>query len=205
MPCTPIRWRESHHAELARGATPPAADVAACGFGTHREALICISRCTRELDAHYDVARSELDRLRLLLDEAIDNLIASFAALQELSVRQRLLESPDIESRAAHRRVLVADVQAQFDRHVGDVVTTLQFQDIATQLVDRARAGVEQAQLISNRFRMLCATVGASPTPAVEPEVPICGAVHGDDAAQSVVGANSIPVARIAPGEVQLF
>ncbi len=116
-----------------------------------REAVV---HCAHELEQHHAHTQGELVRLQGLLDDAIAKLGAGFGALHELSLRQRGFVKPALaaaSSRAdggnAARLMIDLDATAvQFDQHVRAVVTALQFQDLASQLIDSAQARIEDAR-----------------------------------------------------------
>jgi hypothetical protein len=80
-------------------------------------------------------ARSELDRLRSMIDDASQRLMSSFDVIREFSV--------------SHRE-LVGDVLTQdIDLAVGNAVSALQFQDMATQLLGHAAQRIALLEKIS--------------------------------------------------------
>jgi hypothetical protein len=80
-------------------------------------------------------ARSELDRLRSLIDDASQRLMSSFDVIREFSVSHR---------------ALVGDVVTQdIDLAVGNAISALQFQDMATQLLGHASQRIALLERIS--------------------------------------------------------
>jgi len=116
-----------------------------------REAVV---HCAHELEQHHAHTQGELARLRGLIDDAIVKLGAGFGALHELSLRQRGFFGPALAAASvrsdgdnAARLLIHLDATAvEFDHHVRAVVTALQFQDLASQLIDSAQARIEEAR-----------------------------------------------------------
>ena len=90
-------------------------------------------------DQHLAEVERDLVQMDVLLDEAIRKLCTSFTAIHQAISRQQetmrgmLADSADLSARAANIEAL----QGEISRHVGDVVTGLQFQDMTSQLIRR--------------------------------------------------------------------
>ncbi len=83
-------------------------------------------------DTQASNARSELDRLRSLIDDAAERLMASFNEIGEISARQ-VMPSP----------------MQDMEQAVGEAVSALQFQDMANQLVGHAVRRIELLERIA--------------------------------------------------------
>lgn len=88
---------------------------------------------------HLTEVETDLLQTELLLEEAIEKLTASFMAVHtEVGARQaaieRLLEggAPSPEDRA-----LLASMSADVGAHVNTAITSMQFQDMTAQLIER--------------------------------------------------------------------
>lgn len=95
-------------------------------------------------DAQARSARQDLDRLRGLIDDAAARLLTSFGAIEAFS-RSRREAAPE-----------GVDVSAQdIDRAVNGVVSAMQFQDMATQLVGHAAQRIALLERISESLGRL--------------------------------------------------
>jgi hypothetical protein len=81
-----------------------------------------------DLQDHLMVASNDMDRLQGLLGDACDSLMTHFyGASGELkTLLQRVAEHPGIEAPELHRAM----------QHMAGAITAMQFQDMASQLVD---------------------------------------------------------------------
>ena len=89
-------------------------------------------------------ARSELDRLRGLIDDASERLLTSFAAIGAFSEQHQ---------DAALEGVAVGS--ADVERAVGNAVSALQFQDMAKQLIGHAVQRIELLEKITESLGRL--------------------------------------------------
>lgn len=97
-----------------------------------------IARFLEIHDAQTNSARSELTRLRSLIDDAAGRLMASFSEIGEISARD-----------GAHN-------QAQdMERAVGNAISALQFQDMANQLVGHAAQRIELLERLAGSLARL--------------------------------------------------
>jgi hypothetical protein len=155
-----------------------------------REAVV---HCAHELEQHHAHTQGELARLRRLLDDAIAKLGAGFGALHELSLRQRGFVAPAlaaIRSDDGNAARLMTDLDAtavEFDRHVHAVVTALQFQDLAAQLIDSAQSRIEEARHFTSAV--------ASAATILEQAAAARGAGGGDH----IAPLPAAPLQRLAP------
>lgn len=135
-----------------------------------REARAAILQCKIELDAQHAHAEDELQRLEELLNDAVEQLSTSFATLHEVSVHLRGLLQPIVAAVRAGTSGnsapgLLAGIDAgseEFDRQMGLIVTALQFQDIATQLVESARLRLQHSQRLAAGFDATAAVLDDS-------------------------------------------
>lgn len=88
--------------------------------------------------------RSDLERLRSLIDDASERLMTSFGAIRALSAHYG-------EAGAGTGDVVMNDVE----RAVGDAISALQFQDMATQLVGHAAQRISLLEKISESLGRL--------------------------------------------------
>ena len=81
-----------------------------------------------DLQDHLMVASNDMDRLQGLLGDACDSLMTHFyGATGELkALLHRVAEHPEIEAPELHRAM----------QHMAGAITAMQFQDMASQLVD---------------------------------------------------------------------
>ena len=91
-----------------------------------------IARFLEIHDTQARSARSELDRLRSLIDDASERLMSSFGEIGEISARQSQHEQME-----------------EMERAVGNAVSALQFQDMANQLVGHAAQRIELLERIA--------------------------------------------------------
>lgn len=95
-----------------------------------------------ELSGLLTAAGGELQQLRALLADAVEKLLATFGSLQQLAEEQRRIASGPGASAAA------GELAAQVDRDIRAAVTALQFQDMATQLLDHTARRIAVADAV---------------------------------------------------------
>ena len=136
-----------------------------------------IARFLEIHDAQARSARSELGRLRSLIDDASDRLMASFGVIGELSAQQ-LASSQGAASEQAQ----------DMERAVGNAVSALQFQDMANQLVGHAAQRIELLERIAESLRRLPDVSMEELTDAVEATV--CARQDGPVAQACMTGGS---------------
>lgn len=89
---------------------------------------------------HLAEVETDLLQTELLLEEAIDKLTASFLAIHSaVGARQALLDRLLAgETLTEEERGQLAGMSAEIGRHVNLAVTSMQFQDMTGQLIDRS-------------------------------------------------------------------
>lgn len=89
--------------------------------------------------AHIEEVERDLAQMNALLEAAIEKLIASFMAIhrgvssQQAMLRESAAMHPEFAACCARMEALRRDI----DRHVGEAVAGLQFQDMTSQLIRR--------------------------------------------------------------------
>ena len=90
--------------------------------------------------SHLTEIESDLAQTNLLLEEAITKLVASFMAINgAISVHQEMLEAMlgnGAEENEATAGMLA--ISEELGRHINDAVTSLQFEDMTRQLIERS-------------------------------------------------------------------
>lgn len=145
--------------------------------------------------AQAGTARSELNRLKGLIDDAGARLISSFGAIHALSVRNRELVrraacAPAIVN-GAEQRELDA-VSEDIKREMENAVSALQFQDMATQLVGHAVDRITMLERMSEPLRRI-------PDATMDDLLSVIAASSG------AVRASAVGQASMAGGSVDLF
>ena len=89
--------------------------------------------------AHLTEIENDLNQTNVLLEEAIGKLVASFMAIHgALSVQQEMIDnaladkSPALENLSG-----IKAISEDIDRHISDVITSMQFHDMTRQLLER--------------------------------------------------------------------
>ena len=101
--------------------------------------LRLLSGVTVHGDQHLSEVERDLVQMDVLLDEAIKKLCASFMAIHDaVALQQETLRSMLSSGAPAPDCVARFEaIQGEINRHVGAVVTGLQFQDMTSQLIRR--------------------------------------------------------------------
>lgn len=89
--------------------------------------------------SHLTEIESDLLQTNLLLEEAIAKLVASFMAINgAISVHQEMLDAL-LSKRAIKQECFtgISTISDEIGRHINDAVTSLQFQDMTRQLLER--------------------------------------------------------------------
>jgi hypothetical protein len=201
--------RREHDPRSARDAIAAAREAVVAA----REA---IAGGTRGLSDQHDDVDEALSRLQHLLDDAISRLLTSFRLLHELNARQRACAaaaSDDAGLRTGEpcgtRGRLEADA-AEFDRHAATVVTALQFQDMASQLVGEARQRLDHMKRLSNSIATAAALLEDAPAaddPAAAATAIARVRLQVDDLLRDVGkrSRGSVRASDVQAGEVELF
>lgn len=95
-------------------------------------ALPVIARFLEIHDTQVRNVRSELGRLRSLIDDAAERLLSSFNVIGEISARR-----------------IEPGISQEMEDAVGSAVSALQFQDMASQLVGHAARRIEVLERIA--------------------------------------------------------
>ncbi|MEW6119164.1 MAG: chemotaxis protein [Pseudomonadota bacterium] len=89
--------------------------------------------------AHIEEVERDLAQMNALLEAAIEKLLASFMAIhrgiasQQNLLRESAADHPEFAACCARVEGLRADI----DRHVGEAIAGLQFQDMTSQIIRR--------------------------------------------------------------------
>ena len=88
---------------------------------------------------HLTEVETDLLQTELLLEEAIDKLTASFLAIHgAIGARQALLDRLLAgEALSDEERLLLSHMSDEIGQHVNSAITSMQFQDMTSQLIDR--------------------------------------------------------------------
>jgi hypothetical protein len=92
--------------------------------------------------------RSDLDRLRSLIDDASARLLTSFGAIQAITGSRNERRGQDVELDAGNE-------DRDVERAVGNAISALQFQDMATQLVGHAAQRIAVLEKITQSLGRL--------------------------------------------------
>lgn len=90
---------------------------------------------------HLNKVNTDLTQTSLLITEAIDKLAASFLAIHAaVTSQQAIIDSVlgDASSHPAERAALDA-LRSEIGAHANTAITSLQFQDMTSQLIDRSQ------------------------------------------------------------------
>jgi len=158
---------------------------------------------------HLTEVETDLVQTNLLLEEAITKLTASFMAIhQTVEARQEVIDR--LLAGAApgeQERVQLAGMSGEIGAHVNSAVTSLQFQDMTSQLLDRTLRRV-------SGLREFLATLGEhgadmGPESGSEEIVERLGKVSTALAVQSIelrsVLRRSVDQRHLESGDVELF
>ncbi len=89
--------------------------------------------------SHLSEIESDLLQTNLLLEEAITKLVASFMAINgAINVQQEMLETVLSDKAIANELAGIQAISEELGRHINDAVTSLQFEDMTRQLVERS-------------------------------------------------------------------
>jgi hypothetical protein len=146
-----------------------------------KDAQAFIARYLEIHDAQARFARTELDRLRCLIDDASARLMASFDVISTLSGNGR--KAVQTGSDAVTQDIVQA---------VDNAVSALQFQDMANQLVGHAVQRIELLEKITESLGRL-------------PEVSVDELTQAVDATTCAHGAGPVDQACMTGGSVDLF
>lgn len=98
-----------------------------------------------EPDSHLAEVERDLAQMNALLEAAIEKLLASFMAIhrgisrQQSMLQESAADHPEFATCSARMEVLRKDLE----RHVGEAITGLQFQDMTRQLIQRMGAHLD--------------------------------------------------------------
>lgn len=150
-----------------------------------QDAAVFIAHYLEIHEAQARSARCDLERLRSLIDDASERLLTSFGAIQAISENRSERRAQGVDTDAG-------DADRDVERAVGNAISALQFQDMATQLVGHAAQRITVLEKITQSLGRL-------------PEATV------DDLAAAVSdtlrGRHTSPVeqACMAGGSVELF
>jgi hypothetical protein len=106
-------------------------------LGSHMKRLL--SGVSDHGRKHLSEVETDLLQTELLLEEAVDRLTSSFMAIhQAVDARQQginqLLKGDPVSAEETAR---LGDMSGEIGQHVNSAITSMQFQDMTSQLIDR--------------------------------------------------------------------
>jgi hypothetical protein len=170
-----------------------------------RDAMATLQQYREEFDAQHTANRAELQKLQQLLADAITRLLDSFGALHRLGEAQHCLArtgSADAEE--------LDRIAGEIEGHVRSAVVSLQFQDMATQLIGHVQLRLEQSDSMLQKISGLPAVfdfassepVGSSWSPSAEALEELRA---GLDIARERAHRNPVHQRNMGMGAVELF
>ena len=99
---------------------------------------------TQSID-HLAKVDTDLSQTSLLITEAIDKLAASFMAIHAATMAQQVIIDETLREASTHEitRLKLDALRIEIGIHVNAAITSLQFQDMTSQLLDRSRHRIQ--------------------------------------------------------------
>jgi hypothetical protein len=169
-----------------------------------RDATSTLQQYREEFDTQHAANRAELQKLQQLLADAIARLLDSFDALHKCGEAQhRLALGGGADARELDR------IAREIGGHVRNAVVSLQFQDMATQLIGHVQIRLEQSDSMLQKmarlpalFDLECGSVGGDWNPGAEALEELR---TGLDIARDRTQRNPVHQRNMGMGAVELF